>query len=95
MTKHEQYYQRMIDENSEIFGQFMDVHDKYVKDSDSWQIKFNEIGANIVQIIRSWEKRLCQHSEAGQYSKYSANLADKFWALVRKDFPKIDFVGVT
>lgn len=95
MTKHEQYYQRMIDENSEIFGQFMDIHDKYAADSAAWQIKYNEIGGRIVEIIRDWERKLCQHSEGGQFGKFSANLADKFWTLVRKDFPKIDFVGVT
>lgn len=95
MTKHEEYYQRMIDENSEIFSQFMDIHDKYVLDSSAWQVKFNEIGGKTVEIIRDWERRLCRHSERGQFGKFSDKLADKFWILVRKDFPKIDFVGVT
>lgn len=94
MPKHEQYYQKMIDENMNIFGQFQDIHDKYVLAPSAWQIKYNEIGEAVVTIIRDWERRLCQHSERGQYGKYSAILADKFWNLVRKDFPKIDFVGV-
>lgn len=78
----------------ELFGQFQDIHDKYVLDPASWQIKYNAIGEKIVEIIREWDRRLCSHSERGVYSKYSAQLADKFWTLVRKDFPKIDFVGV-
>jgi len=94
MTKHEQYYMQMVDENMELFGQFQDIHDKYVLDPASWQIKYNAIGEKIVEIIREWDRRLCSHSERGVYSKYSAQLADKFWTLVRKDFPKIDFVGV-
>jgi len=94
MPKHELYYQKMIDENLKLFGQFQDVHDKYVLDPQLWQIQYNEIGGKVVSLIRDWERRLCHHSEKGQYGKYSANLADKFWNLVRKDFPKIDFVGI-
>ena len=84
----------MIDENKEIFSQFIDLHDKYCQDSKQWQGKYNLIGEKIVAIIRVWENKLCRESERGQYGKYSANLADKFWTLVRSDFPKIDFVGV-
>ena len=94
MTKHELYYQRMIDENKEIFSQFIDLHDKYSRDSNQWLVKYNLVGEKIVTIIREWENKLCRESERGQYGKYSANLADKFWTLVRSDFPKIDFVGV-
>lgn len=85
----------MIDENKELFGQFEEIHDKYLLHPQLHQIKYNEIGARVVEIIREWEKRLCRHSEGGQYGKFSSGLADKFWSLVRKDFSKIDFVGVT
>ena len=95
MTKYQQFYQQMIDENSDIFKKFMDLHDKYVKNPDVHQSEYNAIGENIVKIIRVWERKLCSHSERGQYGKFSAGLADKFWTLVRADFPKIDFVGVT
>jgi hypothetical protein len=30
----------------------------------------------------------------GIYSVYSDKLSQKFWDLVREDFPKIDMVGV-
>lgn len=94
MTKHEKYYMEMIEQNRDLFNQFMDIHDKYVKDQFSWQVKFNIIGEKVVEIIREWERKLCRNTERGQYGVFSANLADKFWNLVRKDFPKIDFVGV-
>ena len=94
MSKHEQFYQRMIDENKEIFSQFIDLHDKYTQDSKKWQAKYNIFGEKIIALIRHWENKLCRESERGQYGKFSANLADKFWTLVRSDFPKIDFVGV-
>lgn len=95
MTKHEQYYIQMIDQNKELFNRFFETHDKYQTDSAAWQQLFNEEGKKVLEVIRQWEKKLCQQSEKGQYGKYSANLADKFWGLVRKDFPKIDFVGVS
>lgn len=95
MSKHQQYYQQMIDENSKEFKQFMDLHDKYVRDPKTHQSEYNSVGEKIVSIIRDWERRLCSQSERGQYGKFSAVLADKFWALVRADFSKIDFVGVT
>lgn len=95
MTKHELYYQKMIDENPDLFADFQDIHDNYVLNPQTWQLKFNEAGAGVVAVIRDWEKRLCRESEGGQFGKFSAQLADKFWNLVRKDFTKIDFVGIT
>lgn len=94
MTKYEEYYQKMIDANMELFGEFGEIHDNYLLNPAKWQMKYNEIGEKAVAVIREWEKRLCQHSEGGLYGKFSAGLADKFWNLVRKDFPKVDFVGI-
>ena len=94
MTKYQIYYQQMIDQNSDLFNEFMDLHDKYSKDSKAWQVKYNAVGEKIVEVIRDWERKLCRESERGQFGKFSANLAEKFWTLVRNDFPKIDFVGV-
>lgn len=94
MSKYEQYYQKMIDENSKLFAEFQDIHDNYVLNPRECQTKYNEIGEEVVSIIRDWEKRLCRESEGGQFGKFSASLADKFWSLVRRDFTKIDFVGI-
>jgi len=94
MQKYQEYYQKMVDENHEIFTKFFDVHDRYSANAIATQDEFNTVGRDIIEIIREYERRLCGHSEKGQYAKFSSNLAEKFWAEVRKDFPKIDFVGV-
>ena len=44
--------------------------------------------------IRDYDRKLCAQMGKGQYSKFSEQLSEKFWAEVRKIFPKIDFVGV-
>ncbi len=95
MSKHQEYYQRMIDQNLEIFGKFQDLHDNYALNPKAWQKEYNEVGEKVVEIVRDWERRLCRESEKGQFGKFSSKLADKFWELVRKDFSKIDFVGVS
>lgn len=94
MTKHDQLFHEMWEKHKEIFAKFKRVHDQYMNDPITWENQFNIEGKDIVEIIRMWERRLCSHSERGQYGKYSARLAEKFWERVRREFPKIDFVGV-
>ncbi|OGG22321.1 hypothetical protein A3D03_03425 [Candidatus Gottesmanbacteria bacterium RIFCSPHIGHO2_02_FULL_40_13] len=94
MTKYQQYYQDMVDNNWKTFTAFKNLHDRYVKEPEVWHLQFNSEGENILKTIREWERRLCNQTEKGQYSKFSSSLADKFWELVRADYPKIDFVGV-
>lgn len=85
----------MIDANRNLFDSFAQIHHKYEMDDVEWQEEFNAQGKKVVEVIHAWEERLCQKQSAGQYGKFSKNLADKFWDVVRKDFPKIDFVAVT
>ena len=54
MTKHEEYYVKMVEENQEVFNAFMEIHDKYAKDYKTWQTEFNHQGKEIVEIIREW-----------------------------------------
>lgn len=84
----------MVDEHTELFEQFRDVHTRYQQDSDSCKEEFNAVGAKVLEVIRHWEKLLCAKSESGQYGKFSQNLAEKFWSVIRIQFPKIDFIGV-
>jgi hypothetical protein len=95
MQKYQEFYRRMVDENKEIFTKFFDIHDRYVAAPQQTQTEFNTVGRDVVEIVREYERKLCGHSEKGMYSKFSANLSEKFWTEVRKDYPKIDFVGVT
>lgn len=84
----------MIKNNQSLFAKFKLIHDKYAVDQTKRQDEFNEVGVKVLEVVRSYEKMLCSHSENGTYGKYSANLADKFWDEVRKHFKLIDFIGV-
>jgi len=95
MTKYKKYLNKMLEENQNLFASFEKIHQKYMKDRSTHQQKFNSIGSKVVETVRDYEARLCGHSEKGVYAKFSANLAEKFQAEVKKIFPLIDFVGVT
>lgn len=94
MTKHQQYFQDMVESHKELFDKFGKIHSKYNAQPKQFQDEFNEKGQEVLQIIRRYENMLCSQSEGGKYGKFSANLSDKFWAVIRGAYPKIDFVGV-
>lgn len=94
MRQYQITYQQMIDEHKDLFDKFFKVHDLYTLDPKANQQEFNEIGRQIQDIVHDYERRLCGKTESGMYSKFSGGLSEKFWGLVRQDFPKIDFVGV-
>lgn len=94
MTRHQSVFNQMLSENKALFDEFSHIHDRYVLSPHLWQEKFNQIGKEVVKIINQYENKLCRKSEKGKYAHFSANLAEKFWQLVRKKFAKIDFVGV-
>lgn len=94
MTKYKQLFDEMLGKNRDLFIRFKITHDMYANDRKTWAAQFNDEGEKVLEIVRDYENRLCGHSEQGQYSKFSANLAEKFWAEVRKNYPRIDFVGV-
>lgn len=94
MAKYHQYYEQMLSLNKEAFDKFKKIHDQYSAGPKTHQTKFNVIGRDVQDIIREWEDKLCSHSEGSGYGKFSSSLSDKFWAEIRKNFPKIDFVGL-
>lgn len=94
MQRYQEYYQKMIDENQALFTKFFDLHDRYVLEPKTNQNEFNTVGREILDVVENYERRLCGNSERGQYGKFSGKLAEKFRGLLRKDFPKIDFIGV-
>lgn len=93
MQKYQQYYQEMIDQNKILFDQFLTIHDLYVIDQQKYQNAYNEIGKKVVEVVKSWENKLCSKSEGGGFGKYSHNLADKFKRLLKKGFAYYDFIG--
>lgn len=84
----------MTDENKELFDNFTAVHDAFILNPDANKARFNELGTEILDVIREYERILCGKTESGQYGKFSGNLSQKFWGEVRKVYPKIDFVGI-
>lgn len=94
MTKTKIIFQEMISQNQVIFDSFKKIHDQYVTNPKEWKIKFNEEGQKILDLIRTYEGRLCAHTENGGYGRYSTNLADKFWQEIRNYLPRIDEVGI-
>jgi len=94
MTKYQEYFEKMLTENKPLFENFRNVHQKYTLDQTIWQSDFNEAGSKIVDVIRDYENRLCANTERGMYTKFSGGLSEKFWNLIRKDFPLIDNVGL-
>lgn len=94
MTKYQEYYNKMISENSSTFDKFKEMHQNYTLDQNKWQNKFNEEGKRIVEIIRDYENRLCSNTERGMYNKFSGGLSEKFWGVIRSEFPLIDNIGL-
>ena len=94
MTRYKQEFRKMWEQEKDLFDSFKKIHDGFVKNPDSFQFRFNKVGKKVVAIIREQEAKLCGKTERGVYSKFSANLSDKFWGEARIQFPKIDFIGV-
>lgn len=94
-TKYKDYYKRMLDTHKQEFEAFKIIHDEYEKDEDGMQERFNKDGEKIMEIVNDWENKLCKQSEKGGYGNFTTNLAEKFRGELRKDYPMIDFVGIT
>lgn len=94
MSKYRKAVTEMLEENEELFEEFRAIHEAYVINPQVNQAKFNAAGAPVMDCIREYERKLVSIMGAGQYSKFSANLSEKFMEEIRKVFPKIIFVGV-
>lgn len=94
MPKYRDMFRQMLDEHQDEFNSFADVHARYAENKKKWQNEFNTQGAEILEIIRVWEQRLCGKTEKGDKAVFSSRLAEKFWDEVKAFFPLIDFVGV-
>lgn len=94
MTKYRQAVQEMLEENKDLFDSFTQVHDAYVLNPEMNKGKFNSIGSEIMDVIRDYERKLCAKMGAGQYSKFSTNLSEKFMEEIQKIYSKIMFIGI-
>lgn len=84
----------MLDDNKALFDEFRKLHSDYTVSPDSLQEKFNLEGEKVLEVVREYERRLCANQERGMYTKFSANLAEKFQNEVRNEFPMIDHIGL-
>src|SRR5690606_9808512 len=94
MPKYRDYFRQMLEVHKDEFEKFAEVHAKYQLDQNKWQEEYNKIGAPIKNILYEWEKKLCGHSEKGNFAKFSSQLAEKFQQEVKAFFPLVDFIGV-
>jgi hypothetical protein len=94
MREYQKAFQTMIAQNKELFDRFQAIHDAFVLNPHANKAKFNDVGKEVTDVIREYERRLCAQMGKSMYSKFSQNLSEKFWREVRAAFPKIDFVGV-
>ncbi|OGG12144.1 hypothetical protein A2Z00_03090 [Candidatus Gottesmanbacteria bacterium RBG_13_45_10] len=93
MQKYQKTVSDMMSEHKELFDNFKQIHDAYVINPEANRVRFNEVGSEVVDIIRDYERRLCGNMNRGVYGKFSQNLSQKFWDEIRKIYKKIDFVG--
>ena len=61
----------MLEENKELFDNFKQVHDAFILAPDANKARFNELGSEVLDVIRHYERVLCGKTESGQYGKFS------------------------
>lgn len=94
MSKYQRFAQLMFEQHRVDFGRFQPIHDAFQNGDTTIGDKFHELGREILDIVRDWERRLCYGTEKGKYAKYSAGLAEKFRAEIKKKLPLLDEIGV-
>ena len=93
-AKYRQIIDAMFAEHADLFAQFHPIHDEYAKNPKKFQATFNVVGADVMDILRDAERKLCHGMERGQFANYSSKLADQYWTEIRTHFPLIDQVGI-
>lgn len=94
-TKYQLYYDLMMSKNEKLFADFKVIHDNFAQDEKKYASVFHREGRDVLDAIRSFERKLCAGMERTANGMYSNKVAEKFWDMVRKDYPLIDQVGVT
>ncbi len=94
MVKYKVYFNKMLEDNKDVFDRFSKVQNQYQHNNRLYQNDLNTIGTKILEIIKDYENKLCSNTERGTYNIFSGNLAEKFQSEVRKHFPYIDYIGL-
>ena len=93
-TKSQKFYDLLRQNQTARFDEFKKIHDNFAKQPEKYREEFNRVGRDFVQLVRSYERRLCAGMERTQNAFYSTGVSETYWKLVREDFPLIDQVGV-
>jgi len=93
-TRFKEAYEQMIKDNKDLFDRFRIVHDNFEQNETAHQEEFNDLGREVMSVVRKYEDILCRRSEETGHGGYTAALAEKFQNEVRKHFSKIDSIGV-
>jgi hypothetical protein len=93
-TKSQIYYERIRSQHQALFDGFKKTHDAYVADPAKYEMAFNEQGLQVMDLLRATDRQLCSGMDRGGYGAYSSKLSEKFWQLVKADYPQIDLVGI-
>ncbi|MDR0463060.1 MAG: hypothetical protein LBG64_02475 [Pseudomonadales bacterium] len=94
-TKYKLYYDLMMEKNQQLFADFKVIHDNFQADAKKYGDAFHKEGRDVLDVIRSYERKLCSGMERTANGMYSNKVSEKFWDMVRKDLPLIDQIGVT
>ena len=84
----------MTEANKDLFDRFAKIHTAYFLKEEKNQAEFNQIGGEVLKVVREWENKLCRQSEKAGYGSYTGGLAEKFQKEIRDHFPLIDHVGL-
>lgn len=93
-SKSVQTYELLKQNQAKLYQEFAHAHELFATDQHQHRLEFNRVGRDFVNIVRSYERRLCGGMERTNNSMYSTGVSETFWKLVRADFPLIDQVGV-
>ncbi len=93
-TKSQQVYDLLKQNQAQLYHDFAKIHRQFAADPETHRAKFNNLGRDFISIVRTYERRLCGSMERTNHSVYSTGVSEKFWSLIRAEFPQIDQVGL-
>jgi hypothetical protein len=92
--KYKLYYDLMVKNNSKLLDEFKVIHDHYQAEPNKYRASFNQVGRDVLDVMRSYERKLCSGMERTNNAAYSDKVAEKYWAEIRKTYPLVDQIGV-
>ena len=95
MVKYKQVYIDTLKAHRAEFESFRVIHDLFKADQKKYSKHYNIQGKKIRDYLDRAVNILCGKTESSGHGAFSSVLADRFWEEVRRDYPMVDFIGVT